>query len=159
MANEPSAPNVRRNELDGADTVTVYCRLPHGIQLQRQEKVSYMEQTPNGAREAHRFVPVGEPFKIEGNAMGRGLDSEKTALKRIIAGFAVTENVPADLWRAFVEQRKGLDALTRRDIYAVAKPSDNDAKRSEASAVPTGLEPIDPAKMKKDFPQVERSAA
>lgn len=159
MSEKPPAPAVKRDELDGASTVSVYCRLPHGIWMQAQEEQSYSEQTPSGVRSAKRFAPVGERVRIEGNAKGRGVDSDKTEHKRIIAGFAVTDGVPADLWRKWKAQNVGLEALIRGDIYAVAKAGDAAAKRDDADKVPTGLDPINPAALPAEFKRVERAAA
>lgn len=152
------APAVKRDELDGATHVTVYCRLPHGLRLQAQEPHTIPEQTPNGSRNITVYRPVGEPFIVEGNARGRGLDAERTEHKRIVMGYAVTEGCPVEVWRDWLAHNASQLYVIRRDIFAVVKEPDAKAKGAE-DRTPTGLEPIDPKNLPPEFKNVERGAA
>lgn len=117
------------NKVTQGNTLTVFCKLPHGIRY----------TLPNG--EELRIVgALGDersPLQVSGMP---GRDS--------VAGFGVTRNVDPDAWAWIVEQHG--DSLAHKNELIFAKDA-NDQKSAIAEAKEktdekTGFEPIDPAK-------------
>lgn len=108
-------------------TVTVYCKLPHGIRYN---------------------LPDGDVLRIVG---ALGADRSKLLVSTAagpdsFAGFGVTPNVSAEAW-AWVTEKYGKDAAHRNGmIFAHEKAKDGQAEAKEKTAEKTGFEPIDPSK-------------
>lgn len=108
-------------------TVTVYCKLPHGIRYN---------------------LPSGEELRIVG-----ALGDERSQLQVAglpgadsVAGFGVTRNVSAEAW-AWVVEKYGKDAAHRNElIFAQEKEKSGNAEAEEKADEKTGFEPIDPSK-------------
>lgn len=111
------------------NTITVYCKLPHGIRY----------NLPDGST-LRLIGSLGEersPLQVSGMP---GRDS--------VAGFGVTKNVDAEAW-AWVSEHYG-DSAAHKNGHVFAQES-NDAKSGAAEASEkadekTGFEPIDPSK-------------
>ncbi len=109
------------------ETVTVYCKLPHGIRYN---------------------LPSCEELRIVG-ALGderSQLQVSGLAGRDSIAGFGVTKNVRAEAWEWVVE-KYGKDAAHRNGlIFAHEKEKSGSAEAKEKADEKTGFEPIDPSK-------------
>lgn len=108
-------------------TVTVYCKLPHGIRYN---------------------LPNGEELRLVG-----ALGDERSQLqvsglpgRDSVAGFGVTKNVSAEAWE-WVVGKYGKDTAHRNGlIFAQEKEKSGNAEASEKADEKTGFEPIDPSK-------------
>jgi hypothetical protein len=137
----------------GGDTVTVACKLPNGVYLRVFEFEEYTEQLlGGGVKQSKRSIPIGEPFKINGNAVKHG----KTPRHRIVVpggddqdaeipftdGYALTQNVPRDLWERWLSQNKESALVQQKLIYASPNVDRAEARALDQSKIRSGLEPL-----------------
>lgn len=126
------------------ETVTVACKLPNGIKLRIFDMVKKdMPVMGGGMREVPEAVEVqGQSFIINGNT------HPQNAAPRclIVGGFALTSNVPKELWDRWLEQNKESDIVRNGLIFAHAKDQDASARAQakERAALRSGLERLDP---------------
>lgn len=100
-------------------TVTVACKLPHGLHLDLKGR---------------------ERVTVRGTAVPFGTAAHD------IGGFALTPNVDADFFAAWLEAYKNLEVVKRRLIFAYPKTQDATAQALELRDERSGLEPLDPDK-------------
>ncbi|WP_042295875.1 hypothetical protein [Paraburkholderia bannensis] len=111
------------------NTITVYCKLPHGIRY----------NLPDGST-LRLIGSLGEersPLQVSGMP---GRDS--------VAGFGVTKNVDPAAW-AWVVDNHGDSVAHKNKLIFAQEVNDADsgaAEASEKSGEATGFEPIDPSK-------------
>lgn len=128
---------VDQNKLENG-TVTVACKLPHGLILQMHEMVEGSEPVMGGGTRSFKIARrVGEPVRVRGNAVPVG----KAPLHAIESGFALTPNVDAAFFSAWLKQNADHDAVKNRLIYAVG--SKDVGKPRELRELKSGLEPLD----------------
>lgn len=113
--------------VSGTDTVTVGCKLPHGLHLD--------------------IVKIGEPtarHTING-----------TNSSRIIGGYGITEGVPRAFWDRWLEQAKDLAMVKNGLVFAHKETASAIAKAKDGAGVLNSFEPIDPAKPPKGIEKAE----
>jgi hypothetical protein len=117
------------------NTYMVGCKLPFGI---------IMEMGKRGGKEN----PY-RSFKLQG-----------ASTSRVIGGFGITEGVPADFYDAWEAAMKGRDMFTNGLVFKVKKGDVASAKDMAKTLIDqrTGLEKLDPRKLKED-PRVEADVA
>ncbi len=130
-----------REPITGTDTVVVICKIPFGILLQLHKAQEVNEVTMGGSRSVKQFFPVGEPFKINGPAHAQ----DKAPRYRIASTFAITEDVPVDLWNAWMEQTGQYHPAVINGLLS-AEPSAARAisAAKELRGEKTGLERLNP---------------
>jgi hypothetical protein len=108
-----------KNQSSGTATVTVGCKLPHGLMLDITEEGK-----------------AGRRFRIKGsNSAG------------IIGGFGLTPGVPKDLWDAWHKKHEQLEFVRNGLVFAYDKTGDASARAKEVGGdLSSGLDPIDPNK-------------
>jgi hypothetical protein len=148
MAQKSVAPTVAPHvpQRSGA-TVTVGCKLPHGLVLRIFDfQEIRVPRLGGGEAIEKRAFQVGDPVRINGNAVAIG----KIPEHEIKGGFALTMGVPADFFAKWLEQNADADIVRQGLIFA--KPSYDQATGHalEHKALRSGLEPIDTAKGSKD---------
>jgi hypothetical protein len=109
------------------NTVTVACRLTHGLHIQLHEK----GQTQDGAP---IMQPKGERVFL------RGANTSK-----IINGVGLTE-VDADFWNEWLKQNTRFDPVKSGGIFAQGTRQNAIAQAEEMASEKTGFEPINPDK-------------
>jgi hypothetical protein len=136
------------------DTVTVACKLPHGLKI---EEYALREKTElvmgGGTRVVQEAIKTGRFHVINGMAAEAG----KMAMTRneaglptgtfgqvLDTGFALTPGVPKDLWEGWLAANKDQPMVRNRLVFAHAQPASVKAMAKEAEKQRTGLEPIDP---------------
>lgn len=141
-ANDPRVAKPSRS----GGTVTVACKvdLPW-IDLQLCEKRIVSENTQTGPRDVTQWFPVGEVVRIRGLAYPTGIAPRGFPKPpEMVAGAALTPNVSADFWNAWLEQHK-LDAMVRNGlIFAHASPSYVGDQAKERQGLRSGLQPLEP---------------
>ena len=102
----------------GTDTVTVGCKLPHGLHLD--------------------IVKIGEP--VDRHTINGSNSS------RIVGGYGITEGVPRAFWERWLEQSKALAMVKNGLIFAHAEAASVISKAKDGAAEINGFERIDPSK-------------
>ena len=125
---------------------SVACKIPTGLILRVFNFEDYDELTSGGGyRTVKRAVPVGEPVKIHGPATKFG-EAPKT---QISGGYALTHNVDADFFAAWLAQNADHDAVKRGLIFASEKRNVAQDEAREKKEILSGLEPLMPGKDKR----------
>lgn len=136
------------------ETVTVACKLPHGLKLRVFAPTKKIE--PMTSREVTVFEEIPDAtFTVFGNAHAQ--NAAPRCL--IIGGFALTPGVPKDLWDAWLEQNKDSDVVKNNLIFAHAKDqaASSAAQSKERAELRSGLERLDPNKRPKSIELVKAS--
>jgi hypothetical protein len=126
---KPAADKPVSKKATAGKTVTVYCKLPHGIRY----------ALPDGS-ELRLVGVLGDersPLQVSGMP---GRDS--------VAGFGVTRNVDAEAW-TWVKENHGDSAAHKAELIFARDSGDEKSGTAEAkekSGETTGFEPIDPSK-------------
>lgn len=132
------------------ETVTVACKLPHGLLLRVYDMVDAQEPVLGGGiRQFKRPVQRPEQFLIQGSAVPFGIIPGF----RFEGGYALTEGVPKELWERWFEANKGSDMVKNGLIFAHTRLGHALGQAHEQIEVLSGLEPL---KMKDD-PRVPKS--
>ena len=133
-----------------SETVTVACKLPAGIILQACEMVPKWDD--GGKREILEARRLPRTFKIAGS--GNPIKPRKDGVQ-VVGGYAITHNVPADLWKAWFEDNKESDFIKNRLVFAREKSvAVEDEAKNNAKMARSGLEPLNPEKIIKNGRQV-----
>jgi len=124
--------------------MTVACALPNGLIIYLCEK--YTVSVPvlgmgGGTREEikHREKP-GTRVRIFGNAMRPGMFPQT----RVVAGYALTSNVPRVIWEGWLEVNKNQDVVRNKLIFAYPTVEAAASAARDHRGTKSGLEPLDP---------------
>ena len=139
-----------------ATTVTVGCKLPHGLVLQLQQGYQATIEGPQGSqRQVTKYTKAGKEVVIKGNAIPAGEAHDKT----IVGGFALTYGVDAEFFAEWMLQHSEFPAVVNGLIFAHEKPQVAEGEAKNARDIVSGLEPINPAKLPDEFQkQVEKAS-
>ncbi|SRR5258708_5335295 len=143
--------------MSSEETVTVACKLPHGLIMQLQEKTTQPQPVMGGGlREVDVWVPSNAhaPITLYGNAHPQNM----APIADIASGFALTYDVPKDFWDQWVEQNKTLPAVKNGLVFA--QPNSRRAKdeAKEKADLKTGFERLDPNNLPKEFSKKVQTA-
>lgn len=123
--------------------VTVACKLPNGLILHIDKMETIFEPVMGGGtRESKIASRLGEAVKINGNAVKFGDIPAFT----IAGGYALTTNVPAEFWDAWLAQNKDSDMVKNGLVFAHGKSDYAADKAKEQKDVLSGLHAIIPDK-------------
>ena len=120
--------------------VVVACKTPAGIVI-RPFRWSHESELVmgGGSREIRVARPTGRPVVINGNARRIGADLRC----RIVAGYALTEGIDAEIWQQWRETHEESD-LVRNDLVFAHESLDHVvAWAKEHGATRSGLEPLE----------------
>jgi len=134
----------------GAATACVMCKLPHGYWLQWFDMIETQEPVMGGGwRTVRRAIERPERrFLLAGNAAPFGM----APAAPIAGGYALTFGVPVDLWEHWLDSG-GRDTDVFRNGLIKAAHSETEARviGRENEARKSGLEPLDPTNLPRDF--------
>jgi hypothetical protein len=148
-------PTIAPDPATGTATVTIACRLPHGLKCQVHRKESRdVPVLGGGYKKEEYWAPTGEEFIINGNAHPQN----EAPLVPMSRGFALTRGVPKHLWDAWLAQYKSLPAVVTGAIFAHERESKVVDEAKEKMGVRTGLERIDPNNLPAEFNRRVRTA-
>ena len=134
-------------------TVTVACKLPHGIILREFVMDKITEPViGGGARDTEIARATGKTFKISGYAAPIDKRPEATVIGGL-TGFALTHGVPRDLWDNWLRANKDSDMVTRGLVFAADSEHYAKDKAKDFDKLKNGLEPLDP----KNLPRLSRT--
>ncbi|MDG4906026.1 hypothetical protein P9228_06130 [Mesorhizobium sp. WSM4898] len=140
-------------------TVTVACKLPHGLVLRLHEMVEQNEPTAGGSfRKVKRAQVIGQPVVLKGYL--RRFDRRKEpAPMAQDSSYALTHGVDADFFKKWLEQNKDLDAVRNNLVWAHTETDMVEGFIKEHEAQKSGLEPIDPNNLPRGIQPYKADAA
>lgn len=132
------------------DTVTVACKMPHGLLLRIFDWEDFDEPMRDGTmRQGRRARDTGEHFTVRGTwtaSAGQAYMPQNTAVAELLpGGYALTSGVPKDFWDRWYEQNKHSSLVRERVIFAYASHTTVTEEAAKLRAVQSGLEPLDRA--------------
>jgi hypothetical protein len=132
----PTAPATNSTE-----TVTIACKLPHGLVLRVFDMVEFDEPVLGGGfRKSKISQERPERFVINGFSHPQN----RAAAHPIIEGFALTPGVPKELWEKWLDQNRRSDMVKNGLIFAQPRSESAEAMAKERKATRSGLERLDP---------------
>lgn len=136
-------------------TVTVACKLPHGLLLQLQKAVEAAEPTQsNPERKVTRYERFGKVVRINGCA----IPMDRPSSKELRGGYALTRDVDAEFFSKWLEQNKEHPAVEGGFIFASEQPAVLDRHLERNATRRTGLEPADPNDLPAEFRKIETAS-
>lgn len=126
-----------------ATTVTVACKIPHGIVMQLCQETTYWEETMTGGKERKRYDRTGEKVFIRGN--GRPVNPPQGFPEPgpSAGGYGLTYDVDADFFARWMEQNKRAPMVINGLIFGMTTIAGATAKAKEQSGKRSGLEPLE----------------
>lgn len=135
------SPELGSSEVKQArDVVTVACKMPNGIILRGFRKTTVTEVTLGGTREVEKWVEDGRRAKVFGPAAPPGMAARVPTQ----GGYALTPNIPADLWATWLEQNRDSELVRNNIIFASPRIDLVAGQSLEYKKQRSGLEPLTP---------------
>ncbi len=135
----------KSNAVTGSATVTVASKMPFGFTLVLYDFITRHEPVMGGGvrefkiAEKRRGVPE---YHLAGNSYAQNVGPQV----EIRSGFALTRDIPKDIWLEWLEQNKEADYVVNKVIFAHEEYASAIAEALEYKDKKTGLERIDPTK-------------
>ena len=141
--------------VSASKTVTVACKLPHGLTLRLFKMVAHEEPVlGGGVRDSQVAEEVGDRVTIHGYLRAHGDEREIRVLTRGLgrSGWALTPGVNRTFFEEWIKQNKDMPAVKNGLIKAHESTSYLEGFAKEHTKLKNGVEPIDP----KNPPRVGR---
>lgn len=133
-------------------TVTVGCKLPHGLQLRLFKMVEFVEPVlGGGTRTGKRAEMVGSVVKINGYAAPFG-ERPQNQVVGGLTGYALTFGVDREFFEEYLRQNRDSDVVKNGLLFAADGEQRARDIAKERRGVKNGLEPLDP----NNLPRVSR---
>ena len=136
----------QNKETNSGETVTVACKLPHGLQLRVFDMVTIREPIMGGG---FREVPVAqecpEQYVVKGNAHAQNMAPNAP----ITGGYALTFGIPKEFWERWVKDNAGSDVVKNNLIFANFKNDYVQGEAEDKKDLKSGLERLNPNKLPK----------
>jgi hypothetical protein len=149
MATQESTITLKKNnDVPSTATVTVASKFPMDFILKLHDfKTKYEPVMGGGSREYKIAEPRmgAKTFIIQGNSFPQN----KGAHQQIVAGYAITRDIPKAFWEEWLEQNKGAEFLVNGMIFAHSEAASTIAQSKEMEAEKSGLERMDPKEIHK----------
>lgn len=156
-ADIPQAPSPRpaiptsKPETTG-DTVTVACKLPHGIVLRVFGFDEIDEPMRDGSwKKIKRPRPLeGLTFTVRGTwagSAGQAFHRNNSSVAELLpGGYALTQGCPKHIWEQWYAQNQRSMIVRNKIVFAHASHSTIQHEARTFREVRTGMEPLDPSK-------------
>ncbi|GBU18032.1 MULTISPECIES: hypothetical protein [Methylobacterium] len=136
-------------------TVTVACKLPHGLVLQEQTMVKRSEPVMGGGyREYEIAVRTGRAITVAGSARPVN-PSEEVEFAPHAGGYGLTPGVDRDFFDRWLAQNRELDAVKKGFIFAASSDDRARGMAREGKAGLCGMEPVNPRDLPTEFRSIK----
>ena len=129
-----------------AESVTIACKLPHGLMLRIFKMHDTNEAVMGGGSRAVKVAHA-----IEKTVTIAGFSHPQNAAPKgpMVEGFALTPNVDKEFWDIWIAQNAESDMVKNGLIFAHVKPADTNAESRDKKDLRSGLERLDTSKLPK----------
>lgn len=136
-------------------TVTVACKMPHGLVLRVFDMVEVQEPLPGGGTKP---VPKAQPRPQTVTLKGY-LEKYNPELPPAARGssFALTHGVDKEFFETWLKQNQDLDLVRNNLVFAMKRV--DKAKLREFEKQRSGLEPVDRARLPKGITPFKKEEA
>ena len=141
---------------NSGETVTVACKLPHGLVLRCFDMVPTREPIMGGGfREVKMAQELPQTYTLKGNAHPQNMAPKAP----IAGGYALTFGIPKDFLDRWLEENKQSDVILNGLIFAHTKSEMVQDQAEDQADVKSGLERLDPAKLPKGLQKFDEKVA
>lgn len=126
------------------ETVTVGCKLPSGLHLNAYIMEDASEPVMGGGTRMTKVARFAKRVTIKG--VGRAVDAS-----HISYGAALTHGVDAEVWASWLAANKDSDIVKKGIVFAATKLDDTKSQARLAENEKTGLEPVNPNDLPREF--------
>lgn len=155
MSEQVNAPQVvtksRSNE-----TVTVACKLPHGLVLRAFNMIKVAEPVMGGGS---REVPKAQQVPGEFIVLGTSFPQNGAPRGRMEGGYTLTTGCPKELWERWLADNKDTPMVKNGLIFAHDSEKSAVSESREKELVRSGFERLDPNKLPKGIEKAPAVAA
>ena len=138
-------------------TVSVACKLPHGLELRVFDTIDAVESNALGEiRAVKKAQPRAQTVTIKGY-LEKHRPDQPTAARG--SSYAVTPGVDKEFFEMWIAQNKEHDAVKNKLIFASEKQDTVRGMVNEFRSTRSGLEPIDPNNLPKNVQTFKQDAA
>ena len=139
---------------DAGAKVTVGCKMPNGLIIRgyREVTVSIPVQNTGVMRDVKEFHWSGDTEKDQMTIFGTATPFGQMPKCLIIGGFAITSDVPKDLWDQWFAANRTGELVKRGLIFAFDRAADAQDHAKAHASTRSGLEPIDATAPAKKMP-------
>ena len=138
-------------ELSSSSTVVVACKMPHGLIIRDHVKTTVKDPILGGGfRPSDVWRPVGPRIRIKGPQV----PALFIRMVEVVGGYAITERVPADVFRRWIDWNKDSSAVVNNLIYGHENGDRVRDWAREHERVKSGLEPLDARMITKEGRQI-----
>lgn len=122
-------------------TVTVACKMPHGMLLRLFKLEDHDELVMGGGtKTVKKAVQVGDLVRINGYSVPFGEERRNP----VSGGYGLTSGVDAEFMEKWMKDNQDLDAVKNGLIFIHEKPDMVADQAKEQRGIRNGLEPLDP---------------
>lgn len=127
-----------------AGTVSVACKLPHGLVLRVFNMIEREMPVMGGGSRTEKIAEQREE-----TATVHGWSHAQNAAPHctIIGEYAITDNIDKDLWTLWLSQNQNSAMVKNGLIFAHEKADHVTGKAKDGAKIRSGLERLDPTKM------------
>lgn len=132
-------------------TVTVACKMPHGLVCRLFRMVDNPEPLPGGGTKnvKRAMVQPELTFKLNGYLVPAKRDEPPPPA--MPSAFALTHGVDKDLFDEWLKQNKDLDLVRAGLVFAYEDENETKAQVKDSKSLKCGLEPLDRSNLPKSF--------
>lgn len=139
VAPKPTLPDQSRST--STETVTVFCRLPHGLRLSVYDLDEIKRRDALSRNKTPDYSPVQASHIV---LRGARDDARYHKKDNVLLGMAGRTDVPKDFWDAWYSQNKNSDFIRNHLVFAETTERAGAARQAELAAERTGFESLDP---------------
>lgn len=132
----------KQNEkaLTSRNTVTVACKLPHGLVIRDFKPTQTFENVMGGGqREVVVYRPVGPQIRLKGPVVPR----QFIRAVEVIGGYAITEGIDGKVFANWLDANKDAPYIVNKLVYGHEDGARVRAWAKEHASVRSGFEPLD----------------
>ncbi|MBS1057164.1 hypothetical protein [Gluconobacter kondonii] len=130
-----------------ADTVTVLCRMPHGLRLRLSPEGDAERRARLSEEKRPDLSPVAYVKEVEIAGANRAPNYHPK--DNILLGRVGRTTVDKAFWDAWVKQNADSDLVKNRCVFAEQTDARANARADEFKTEKTGFEPLDPEEIKR----------
>lgn len=121
-------------------TVTVACKLPHGVVIRDFVKTTTHELVMGGGnRKVETFRPVGKRIRIKGPQV----PTPFLRLVEVVGGYAITDGIDAEIFGRWLNWNRDTTMVTSELIFGHEDRDRVIGMARERANVKSGVEPLD----------------
>jgi hypothetical protein len=133
--------------LTSRKTVTVACKLPHGVVIRDFAKtVQHENVMGGGSRKVDVYRPVGKRIRIKGPQV----PTPFLRLVEVVGGYAITDGIDAEVFGRWMKWNEDSPAVTGKLIFGFEDRDKVLGTAREYASVKSGVEPLDTSMIQKN---------